>query len=318
MRFIITLLMVTFFIKSADAGAIRDRLRERFQNRDTTPTSKLHETKYIYHNGLKRRYLIHTPSNKNSTEKLPVVIALHGGGGNAENAIKMMGFSQLANIENFIAVYPEGTGRREHKLLTWNATHCCGYAMTNKIDDVGYISALIDKIIAEDNADPRRIFVTGMSNGGMMTHKLGIQLSHKIKGIAPVVSGLFGTENQPDNPVSAIIINGLLDKSIPIHGGHGEGKGRKAWDGTPLKPSFYQYEFWASANRCTINTKTESLTEKVDQIVADCPNSQKVHYYLVKDNSHAWPGGERGSRLGDKPSQSFNATQKIWSFFKSL
>ena len=115
--------------------------------------------------GAERSYLTYTP--RSLTEPAPLVIMLHGGGGNSENGLTMSGFNTLAEREGFVAVYPEGSGKRRFK--TWNAGHCCAYALEQHVDDVGFISDLIDRLVAEGVADPSRVYVTGMSNGAMRT-----------------------------------------------------------------------------------------------------------------------------------------------------
>ena len=87
----------------------------------------------------------------------------------------MTGFTAKGQREGFIVVYPQGTGRRESLLLTWNAGHCCGYAMEQRVDDVGFIRVLLDTLLAQLPDRSARIYVTGMSNGGMMAHRLGIR-----------------------------------------------------------------------------------------------------------------------------------------------
>jgi polyhydroxybutyrate depolymerase len=262
-----------------------------------------------------RSYLVYAPPGDG--EKQPIVIVLHGGGGNAENAVRMTGFTDKARAEGFIAVYPNGTGRFDNMLFTWNAGHCCGSAMRGDIDDVGFIAAVIDDVVARYGADRARVYATGMSNGAMMAHRLGRDLSDKIAAIAPVVGGLFGDEEAPPRPVAAIIINGALDKSIPEAGGGTGGRAKNAWDGTPLTPVAHQGEFWAKANRCAPSPKTETPSAAVILSRYDCPAGSDVVAYIIKDNGHAWPGGEKGGRRGDEPSESFDATDAIWGFFKT-
>jgi polyhydroxybutyrate depolymerase len=248
--------------------------------------------------------------------RVPLMLVLHGGGGNADNAEQMTGFTAKARKEGFIVVYPEGTGRLKNKLLTWNDGHCCGYAMKQQVDDVGFVSALLDKLVQSYPVDTARIYATGMSNGGMMTHRLGIQLSDRLAAIAPVVATVFGDEKPPAHPVSALMINGLLDKNVPNAGGAPGGRGADAWDGSPTRPALEQAAFWAAANGCT----NAPLKDDSAQLAAwryQCPSGRAVELLLVKDNGHAWPGGEPGSRRGDKPSSSLNATDVIWEFFKT-
>jgi polyhydroxybutyrate depolymerase len=227
----------------------------------------------------------------------------------------MTGFTEKAKQENFIVVYPEGSGRLRRGLFTWNAGHCCGYAMENKVDDVGFIDTLIDDLSKRYPIDDKRIYVTGMSNGAMMSHRLGIELSHRIAAIAPVVGTLFGDERTPKQPVAALMINGLLDENVPFNGGSGAGRGKDAWDGTPAKPALDQAVFWAKTNGCEVAfAKQDSAT--LTHYRYTCPSGHDVELIALKDNGHAWPGGEKGSRRGDKPSESLNATDAIWDFFQ--
>src|SRR5688572_24879246 len=160
----------------------------------------------LVHDGLTRSYVVRAPKKLlKSDTPVPLVLVLHGGGGNAPNAEQMTGFTEKARREGFIVVYPEGYGRLKTALLTWNAGHCCGHAMENKVDDVGFIRSLIDEVSGRYPIDARRIYVTGMSNGGMMTHRLGIELSDRIAAIAPVAATVFGDEKKPSHPVAALM-----------------------------------------------------------------------------------------------------------------
>ena len=270
------------------------------------------DAKSLMFHGLARSYVVRAPALAASSAKVPLVIVLHGGGGNAANAEMMTGFTAKAQKEGFIVVYPNGSGRLQDKLLTWNAGHCCGYAMKERVDDVGFIDALIDVMLRDYPLDGRRVYVTGMSNGGMMTHRLGRELSGRIAAIAPVVATVFGDEARPAHAVPALIINGMLDKNVPYLGGPPGGPGRRSWDGTPTQPALKQWEFWAAANGCKPAPHKDD-TAKWILWSNEC--AEPVKLYLVKDNGHAWPGGQPGYRRGDKPSTVMDATDVIWDFF---
>lgn len=270
----------------------------------------------LVHNGITRSYVVRvSPDLAGRPGRVPLVLVLHGGGGNAANAEKMTGFTEKASREGFVVVYPEGTSRLGARLLTWNAGHCCGYAMQSRAKDVEFISALIDKLVEEYPVDPGRIYATGMSNGGMMTHRLGIELSDKLAAIAPVVATVFGDEKRPQHPVSAIMLNGMLDRSVPHQGGAPGGRASDAWDGTPARPAREQAAFWATADGCADvpDVQDDGASTRVRY---RCPPGRAVELHLVKDNGHAWPGGQQGSRRGDRPSSSFRGTDVIWAFFK--
>lgn len=267
--------------------------------------------------GQRRTFVVRSPAAAPAPgTKRPLVIMLHGGGGNAPNAEQMSGFTALVEREGIIVVYPEGTGRRPDRLLTWNARHCCGPAMEREVDDVRFISAMLDTLIAKYPVDPRRIYVTGMSNGAMMTHRVGIALSHRIAAIAPVVGTIFGDEPRPANAVPAIIFNGMKDASVPFAGGPSGGAGRRSWDGTPAAPAAAQGAFWARANGCDATPAVETRGTVVHTRYR-CPAGREVELYAITDGGHAWPGGRAGSRRGNQPSTAMNATDVMWAFFKA-
>lgn len=271
----------------------------------------------LQHGGRTRTYVVRAPRDAaRNGPALPVVVMMHGGGGNAANAEQMSGFTRLVERERIIVVYPDGTGRLRDKLLTWNAVHCCGPAMEGKVDDVGFVNAILDALGREFAIDETRIFVTGMSNGAMMAHRVGRELSRRVAAVAPVVGAVFGDEVTAPSPVSAVIFNGLKDESVPSQGGLGAGRGRRAWDGTPPRPNLDQGSYWARVNGCDPAPRM-SDSGSVLHWTWRCPAGRAVELYQLKDNGHAWPGGRAGSRRGDKPATSLDATEVMWAFFKA-
>lgn len=270
------------------------------------------------HDGVERTYFITVPDEVYARPNgVPLVVVLHGAGGNGPNIMNMTGFDALARDEGFIALFPEGTARPiyvgDNLFLTWNASHCCGYGMNGGADDVGFLTRLIDEIVATYPIDPSRIYVSGMSNGGMMAHRIAIEMSDRIAAIGTVVGAMFGDELLPPAPVSAIIMNGAEDELIPVAGGDigVGGLFRNAWDGTPLAPSEVQATFWAMANNCI--DKPASVEAKPAYTLSRylCPVGIGVEYYVVEDNGHAWPGHDIR-----QASDELNATEVIWEFFQ--
>jgi polyhydroxybutyrate depolymerase len=272
-----------------------------------------------------RSYVVRAPRGvTRRSAPLPLVIALHGGGGNARNAEVMMRFTDLVERERLIVVYPNGTGNEERAagrgrgvpaMYTWNARYCCAYAMQNDVDDVAFINALIDQLSRTLPVDPARIYATGMSNGAMMSHRFGRELSSRLAAIAPVVGAVFGGEALATSPVSAVIINGLLDASVPAAGGPPGGIGRNQWRGTP-RPNEDQGRYWARANGC------RDAPDRRDegQIISwrwSCPPGVDVVLHQLRDGTHEWPGGPRGRRGVSPSSVSMDATAVIWEFFKA-
>jgi polyhydroxybutyrate depolymerase len=269
--------------------------------------------------GRPRRFLVHDYSG---AAPAPLVILLHGGGGSGENMVQQTGFDTVAEREGLVAVYPYGSSALfDNILLTWNAGHCCAYAMRENVDDVRFISLLIDHLVATGAADPERVYVTGLSNGGMMTHRLGRELPHKIAAIAPVISSLFGDEPVRPSVLPTLIINGADDRIVPVEGGElgvslllGAINGNNTADRAAL-PVASQAEYWAAVNGCTAFTDTgTALWER--RSYASCSGTGAVHSYLVRNNGHAWPGGTAPRAEADQPVQSVSANDLLWNFFR--
>jgi polyhydroxybutyrate depolymerase len=267
----------------------------------------------LTHDGRARSYVLRLPPSLGRGAPVPLVLVLHGGGGNASNAERMTGFTPLAGAEGFIVAYPEGTARGRAPMLTWNAGHCCGYAMQNRVDDVGFLAALIDHLGRRYPIDPKRVYLTGMSNGAMMAHRAGIELSDRVAAIAPVAGAVFGDEPAPRARVSALMINGMQDRAVPYDGGAPGGRFADTWDGSPVRPALDQARFWAGPNGCAPPATRE--TAAYTHVRYACTEAVGVELYGVRDQGHAWPGGARGSRLGDVPTRSLDASRVIWTFF---
>jgi polyhydroxybutyrate depolymerase len=183
--------------------------------------------------------------------------------------------------------------------------------MENAIDDVKFIHELIDQLTTEYKIDPKRIYVTGMSNGGMMAYRLAGELSEKIAAIA-VVCGTMVTNQvfTPLRPVPILHLHSALDTKVPPQGGIGIG-------GYYFPPVDSILNVWVHLDSC----------EPLPQIVEDnsgftlkewssCENNVVIQYYLTKDGGHAWPGGKKARAMADEPSKAINANELIWNFFQ--
>ena len=145
---------------------------------------------------LERTYRIHIPPSLPENASTSLLFVLHGGGGTGENmerTLTLGGFNKLADKHKFIVVYPDGIERHWNDGRIVNNT-----AHQKKIDDVGFLSALIDNLIEEFNGDPKRIFFTGISNGAMMSYRLAFDIPEQIAAIAPV-AGAIPTDIIPEN-----------------------------------------------------------------------------------------------------------------------
>lgn len=267
--------------------------------------------------GRDRTYRVHLPADLRTPA--PLVVALHGGGGNALSAIHATGFDAQADRAGFIVVYPNGTGPSHPLLqalgkpgfLTWNAGSCCGYAQEQHIDDVGYIRAVVKQVTDRYRIDPARIYATGMSNGGMMAYTLACEAGDLFAAVG-VVSGIVTDPDcRPAEPVSVIHVHGSADQNVPIKGGIG----RKALIKSPRPPVKDSIDFWVKADACNPLPQVAHSAMLVITSYSGCREHTAVEYYLIEGGGHAWPGGHRLSLLLDAPSGAMNATDVIWKFF---
>jgi polyhydroxybutyrate depolymerase len=120
--------------------------------------------------GARRTYLVHIPSDYNPQKQLPLVVVIHGAFDTAKGMEKFSGFSDLADKEKFIVMYPNGIGILGF-FQHWNAGHCCGKAASDNVDDVGFLAAAIEDVSARLKIDAARIYMVGFSNGGMMAYR---------------------------------------------------------------------------------------------------------------------------------------------------
>lgn len=265
--------------------------------------------------GRDRTYIVYTPDSYDAATPMPLVLVMHGGGGHAQNAQEMSEMNAVADQEGFIVVYPNGTGRFEYRLLTWNAAdNCCGYAHDEQVDDAEFLRELIGQLQEDYTIDPNRIYATGMSNGGMMSYKLACELSEMVAAVAPVAGAFNIADCQPTHPVSVIIFHGTDDQHVLYEGGPSQ----ESIDGPRTdQPVSAGVDFWTAHNGCT----TEPISTEVGSIITDtytdCSTGAEVTLVTIEGGGHAWPGGNRGSRLGDEPTQEINASEVMWQFFES-
>lgn len=274
-----------------------------------TPADTTHT---LTHDGIERTYILHLPSSYDENKPAPLVLSFHGGAGNAENQRRVSGFNELADKEGFIVVYPNGTGKLKDKILTWNGGTCCGYAVTNQIDDVGFIRALIAELQSQYNIDPKRIYATGLSNGGIMSYRLACDAADIFAAIGPVA----GTQNyircEPSEPVSVIHFHGTDDTHLPYGGGSGD----DSIAGVVFKSVDETMDFWLTFNLCNPTPTTETFDDIQHETYSGCANEIKVELYTILGGKHAWPGSDGpAGPAGDEPTQTISASEIMWEFF---
>jgi polyhydroxybutyrate depolymerase len=254
--------------------------------------------------GIQRSYIVYRPAGLSGPA--PLVVMLHGGFGSAEKAEQTYGWDAEADREHFLVAYPNSVG------VAWNTGGgCCGQAATKKIDDVGFISAMVRQISAQADVDPARIYATGISNGGILAYTLACRTTI-FAAIGPDSASQLGACDQPA-PISIIHIHGTADTTIPYNGGEGDVSQRI--DG-PAVPALN--DTWRGIDQCAqpvITTK-----ETVTTSIAACAGGRTVELISIAGAGHQWPGsapkaGLRKLLHTDPPSTALDATSTIWDFF---
>ncbi len=202
--------------------------------------------------GRERTYRLHLPANADPTESLPLVIVMHGAGGNPRVIELQSGFSELADSRGFAVAYPAGTRSRFAALMTllrgrhftWNAGECCGWAQKNEIDDVAFLRALVEDVARTHPIDRARVYAAGLSNGGMMAYRLACEASDSFAAIGVVAGALVTPGCAPSRPVSVIHMHAKGDPIVPFGGG----AGAFSRDGFSYPPTQSAIDFWTGAN----------------------------------------------------------------------
>ena len=272
----------------------------------------------LRHDGQTRIYWVHVPpAYKKNGSSLPLLIALHGGGGSGQQFESQSKLSDKADQEGFIVVYPDGMQNPGVlHLRTWNAGACCGQvASTQQADDVGFISKLIDKLTTTYQIDDKRVYATGHSNGAMLCYRLACELSDKVAAIAANSGTMqLKTSCKPRRVMPILHVHSQLDRNVPYTGGVGTKSINKQWN-APVDSTLTVF---AQLAHCNIQKQIVRTTDKYTFYKwSDCQEGAEIQYYLTTDGGHSWPGGQKGARfVGDTPSDAFVNNDLIWSFFK--
>lgn len=277
------------------------------------PTPSVRVDKTLIVDGRQRSYTLVLPAglDPQGTARAPMVIAMHGGGGNAAQFENSSQLTSKAGDAGYAVMYPNGTSGGSG-LNTWNGGGCCAYAVANQVDDVNFIRQAIIDATTQHKIDPARVYATGHSNGGIMAYRLACELSDRIAAIAPNAAAHMMNSCVPARPVPVLHMHSRLDTNVPIAGGVGTGVSGVAFPSLDSAMSR-----WVTLNGCasppTVDVQAGRYTRS---IWSGCQAGATVELYVSDDGGHAWPGGLAGTAVGDTPSTAINANDLALSFFQ--
>jgi polyhydroxybutyrate depolymerase len=275
-------------------------------------------------NGVTRTFTAQLPG----TRLAPLVVVLHGNTQTGADTASRTSWPEIAKREHFGVVFPDGLNRAWADFRP-NANRA-GRAPPEGTDDIGFIVALIGKFIADGTADPKHIYVTGVSNGGAMTMTMICARAALFAAAASVIMNLTdGSANacHPSRPVPMLMMNGTADPLIPYQGGRGTSRF--------AVPGFWStqktLDFWRRANGCEaqdadvtdLDDSDKADQTTVTRISSRCPRGRDVVLYRVNDGGHRMPGSFPDARfprlvngfLGPQ-NHDIDGAETIWAFFK--
>ncbi|MEX0813398.1 MAG: T9SS type A sorting domain-containing protein [Chitinophagales bacterium] len=264
------------------------------------------------HDNLNRTYRIYVSVNYDANKPVPLVFAFHGMGDQAAN-FQGIGFNQLADQDTFIVIYPQAEVDQDFNATAWNAgVGIPGFYLNSDINDVDFVSKLIDSLSNEFSIDTQRVYATGFSLGGYMSQRLACELDARIAAIASV-AGLIGNDINcnPGAPVPVLHMHGTADSTI-TYGGE-----------FPI-PNFGYTKVglsvdemvanWTGINNCTEPVEEDSIPDTAnDNLTIDrftypmCEAESEVILYKIKHAGHEWMSS---------PGNDIDATIAIWEFFQ--
>lgn len=281
-----------------DHGApMRDRVRE------------------VGHRTPERSYRVHVPPGGGVGR--PVVLAFHGRLGSGRGMERLTHLDRIADRYGFTVVYPEGVR------ASWNDGRPTSPAARAGVDDVAFVSIVIDDVVRTERADRQRVFATGFSTGGMFTERLGCELAGRLAGIASVAGPLpveTAGRCRPARPLPVLLMQGTEDPVVPYGGGPVSKRG----GGGSVMSVAATADRWRSLDGCGARPVARLLPKRVRDgtrvSVTEYPGCRRgtsVAVYTVAGGGHAWPGGSRylPRRVAGRTSRDFDAGETIWRFF---
>ncbi len=282
---------------------------------DRPLTSPGNHVRKLKVDGLERSYLVHIPPRLDLSQPSPLVLILHGAAMNAQMMVSFSGMNAQADVSQFIAVYPNGTGW-QNTFLRWNSGGIG--PEQQKPDDVAFLRALLDDLAGVLKVDSRRVFAAGLSNGGMMSYRLAVEMSGRIAAIAAVGGTLAVNDPQPLRAVPVIHFHGTADPIVPY-----AGPARRNRSGISFQSVPETISAWVKLTGCPAQPVVKEVPDQCDdgttvKITTYGPGRQGAEVVLVDINGggHTWPGKQPTVSLIGRSTREISANRMIWEFFQ--
>jgi polyhydroxybutyrate depolymerase len=243
--------------------------------------------------GQQRQARLHVPQAPAGKE-LPLVVAFHGAGATGEFMERYSGLSQVADRGQFVVVYPNASGSHPFWSLNDDAR--------NGPQDARFISDLLDNVEDSLCIDTKRVYATGVSNGGGFTARIGCRLSERFTAIAPVAGGYRAIPDcDARRPVSVLEIHGTADRAVPYWG--------KPPDYRGSVPRYLAG--WRRIDRCGSKPVDQRMAAgTLRKVWAPCADGTRVEHIKRWGRGHEWPGAFGAPGM--------SASQVVWDFFRNL
>jgi polyhydroxybutyrate depolymerase len=236
--------------------------------------------------GLQRTYLVHAPAGNDHPSGL--VINLHGAGADGGAQAAITHYDWAADALGFVVAYPDGIDQ------SWADGRGASTPDRQGVDDVGFLTALIDRLVRDYGIPPGRVFATGMSAGAFMATRLACDRADVVAAIAPVAGTLgSGVPCAPSRPVSVLAFNGTADPVVPFGGGGMLGRG----GASNILSAPEMAARWRGIDRCAGAPIEDDLPSagdgtSVHRVTAvGCADGTAVVLLQVNGGGHTWPTG---------------------------
>jgi polyhydroxybutyrate depolymerase len=253
---------------------------------------------------------------------VPLIFVLHGGGGNGVGmeSLTRRGFNRIADAEGAVIVYPDGIGKG------WNdgRTDLKSKATQEHVDDVGFLRALPRAIGTKFSIDERRVYITGISNGGLMSYRMACDAADVFAAAGPVAANMsvqLAPICKPARPIPVAIIEGTEDPIMPWQGGTIRVLGFGHGNVISTEETFAR---WLSLDKCKkprergpVNAVASDDTSVLEHNAA-CADGTEVRLYEIQGGGHTWPSGVPylGKHIVGRVSEELDGNQVLWDFFK--